>query len=153
MGNTIIQCFLNSMRRESDSMKKATLPVRGYVPVNKLILITSYKVAYLIAKQGKPQRIGEKLLKPAAFKMANIMLSKAAKNKLSQIPLSNDTIISRIDDMSNDILAQVVADLISIPKKFSCQLDENSDVSNLSMLVVFVRYIKDDKIKTDFFIL
>lgn len=82
--------------------------------------------------------------------MANIMLGKAAENKLSQISLSNDTISSRIDDMSNDILAQVVADLISSPVKFSLQLDETTDVSSLCQLAVFVRYVKDDMIKEDF---
>ncbi|XP_069563784.1 protein FAM200C-like [Brachyistius frenatus] len=132
--------------------EKATLPVLGFVPIDKPIPTASYEVAYLIAKQGKPHTIGETLVKPAVLKMANIMLGKAAEDKLSQIPLSNDTISSRIDDMSNDILAQVVADLISSPAKFSLQLDETTDVSNLSQLVVFVRYMKDDEIKEDFFI-
>lgn len=45
--------------------------------------------------------------------------------------------------MSKDILAQVVADLISSPAKFSLQLDETTDVSNLSQFAVFVRYFKD----------
>jgi hypothetical protein len=130
--------------------EKATLPVLGFIPIDKPILTASYEVAYLIAKQGKPHTIGETLVKPAALKMANIMLGKAAEDKLSQIPLSNDTISSRIDDMSDDILAQVVADLISSPAKFSLQLDETTDVSNLSQLVVFVRYMKDDVIKEDF---
>ncbi|XP_045113670.1 protein ZBED8-like [Portunus trituberculatus] len=130
--------------------EKATLPVFGFVPIDKPVLTASYKVAYLIAKQGKPHTIGETLIKPAALKMANIMLGKAAENKLSQIPLSNDTISSRIDDMSNDILAQVVADLISSPAKFSLQLDETTDVSSLCQIAVFVRYVKDDMIKEDF---
>ena len=52
--------------------------------------------------------------------------------------------------MSDDILAQVVADLVSSPAKFSLQLDESTDVSNLSQLVVFVRYVKDNMIKEDF---
>jgi hypothetical protein len=51
--------------------------------------------------------------------------------------------------MSKDILAQVVADLISSPAKFSLQLDETTDVSNLSQLAVFVHYVKDDVIKED----
>lgn len=126
--------------------EKATLPVLGFVPIDQPILTASYEVAYLIAKQGKPHTIGETLVKPAALKMANIMLGKAAENKLSQIPLSDDTISRRIDDMSVDILTQVVADLISSPLKFSLQLDETTDVSNLSQLVVFVRYLKDDVI-------
>ena len=79
--------------------------------------------------------------------MANIMLGKEAEVKLSQIPLSNDNISDRIEDVSKDILAQVVVDLISSLANFSLQLDENTDVSNLSQLAVFVRYVKDDVIK------
>ncbi|KAM5138165.1 protein FAM200C-like [Mantella aurantiaca] len=130
--------------------EKATLPVLGFVPINKPILTASYEVAYLIAKQGKLHTIGETLIKPAVLKMANIMLGKAAEVKLSQIPLSNDAISNRIEDMSKDILAQVVADLISSQAKFSLQLDETTDVSNLSQLAVFVRYVKDDVIKEEF---
>jgi len=109
--------------------EKATRSVLGFVPIDEQILTVSYEVAYLIAKQGKLHPTGETLVKPAALKMANIMLGKAAEDKFSQIPLSNDTISSRIDDMSDDILAQVVADRISSPAKFSLQLDETTDVS------------------------
>ncbi|KAF2363132.1 Mpv17/PMP22 [Trinorchestia longiramus] len=94
--------------------------------------------------------IGETLAKPAVLKMANIMLRKEAEVKLSQITLSNDTISDRIEDMSRDILAQVVADLISSPAKFSLQLDETTDLFNLSQLAVFVRIVKDDVVKEDF---
>ena len=75
----------------------ATLPVLGFVPIDSPILTAWYEVVYLISKQVKPHTIGENLLKPAALKMVNIMLGKAAEDKLSQIPLSNDTISSRID--------------------------------------------------------
>uniref|UniRef100_UPI00358F5F6E protein FAM200C-like isoform X1 n=2 Tax=Myxine glutinosa TaxID=7769 RepID=UPI00358F5F6E len=128
----------------------ATLPTLGFVPIDKPILTASYEVAYLIAKQGKPHTIGETLIKPATLKIANIMLGKAAENKLSLVPLSNDTIRCRIDDLSDDILAQVVADLVASPTKFSLQLDETTDVSNLSQLILFVRYVKGDEIKEDF---
>ncbi|KAF2361054.1 hypothetical protein FHG87_008189 [Trinorchestia longiramus] len=123
--------------------EKATLPVLGFVPINKPILTASYEVAYLIAKQGKPLTIGETLVKPAVLKMANIMLGEKTEVKLSQIPLSNGTISDRIEDMSKYILAQVFADLISSPAKFSFQLDETTDVSNLSQLAVLVRHVKD----------
>ena len=129
---------------------RATLPVLGFVSIDKPIITASYEVAYLIAKQGKPHSIGEKLLKPAAMKMANILLGKDAEAKFSLIPLSNDTISGRIDDMSGDILAQIVADLISSPVKFSLQLDESTDVSNISQLVVFVRYVKGKEIMEEF---
>ncbi|KAF2345251.1 protein of unknown function DUF4371 [Trinorchestia longiramus] len=90
------------------------------------------------------------LVKPAVLKMANIMLGEKTEVKSSQIPLSNDAINDRNEDMSKDILAQVVADLISSPAKFSLQLDETTDVSNLSQLAVLLRYVKDDVINEDF---
>jgi len=128
----------------------ATLPAMGFIAIDKPILSASYEVAYLIAKQGKPHTIGETLIKPCAMKMANIMLGKAAADKLSLIPLSNDTISCRIDDMSHDILDQVVQDLVTSPIKFSLQLDESTDVAEMSQLLVFVRYVKGEDIKEEF---
>ena len=86
MENTRTQRSLN-LKKRARYDKKVTLPVFSFVPFDKL-LTASYEVAYLIAKQGKPHTIGEKLVKPAALKMANVMLGKAAENKLSQISLS-----------------------------------------------------------------
>ncbi|KAF2359938.1 hypothetical protein FHG87_009310 [Trinorchestia longiramus] len=83
------------------------------------------------------------------LKMTNIMLGEETEVKLSQIPLANVTISDRIEDMSKYILAQVVADLISSPAKFSLQVDETTDVSNLSQLAVLVSYVKDDVINED----
>ena len=77
--------------------ENATLPVFGFVLIDKPILIASYEVAYLIAKQGKLHTIGGKLVKTAALKKANIIFGKAAENKSSQIPLSNGTISNKID--------------------------------------------------------
>ena len=130
--------------------EKATLPVFRFVSIDKPILTASYEVAYPIAEQGKPHTIGEKLVKPAALKTANIMLGKAAEIKLSQIPLLNDIISNRINKMSDDILTQIVSDLISSPAKFSFQRDETTAVSSLSQIAVFVRYVKEDVIKEHF---
>ena len=115
-------------------------------PVDKPILTASYEVVYLIGKHRKPQTIGEPLVKSAALRMANIMLGTAAKDKLSVVPLSNDIIKNRIDDISEDILHQVVADLKASHTKFNLQLDETTDIANLSQLIAFVRYAKGDKI-------
>ena len=59
----------------------------GLVAVDKPILITSYEVASLIAKQAKSHIIGETLVKSAALQMADTILKKAAKDKLSLVLL------------------------------------------------------------------
>ena len=64
--------------------------------------------------------------------MANTMVRTAAKDKLSLVPLSNDIVKIRINDISEDILHQIVADLKASHTKFSMQLDETTDIVNLS---------------------
>ena len=77
--------------------ENATLPVFGFVLIDKLILTALYEVAYLIVKQGKLHTIGEKFVKPVVLKKANTIFGKAAENKPSQIPLSNGTISNKIN--------------------------------------------------------
>ena len=79
--------------------ENAILPVFGFVLIDIPILIASYEVVYLIAKQGKLHTIGEKLVKPAVLKKAKIIFGKAAENKSSQISLSNGTISNKIDEI------------------------------------------------------
>ena len=54
-------------------------------------------------------------------------------NKFNEIPMSDNTINSRIDDMSRDIHVQdqLVDDRISVSRSFSIQLDESTDVANI----------------------
>ena len=81
---------------------------------------------------------------------ANIMLETPAKDELSLVPLLTEIIKNRIDDISEDILHHVVADLKASHTKFSLQLDETTDVANLSQLIAFVHYVTGDKIKEEF---
>ena len=128
----------------------ANITSYDFVPVDKPILTASYEVAYLIAKQGKLHIIGETLVKPATMQLTKIMLGKETENKLSLVPLSNDVVKSRINDIGEDVLSQVVADLKASPTKFSIQLDETTDVANLNQLIAFARYVKGQEIKEEF---
>lgn len=82
------------------------------------------------------------------MKAADIILGPENKQKLSQIPLSDNTVKRRIDDMAEDIKNQVVEAV-----KESCflaiQLDESTDVAQCCQLLVFVRYIKNETIKDE----
>jgi hypothetical protein len=71
--------------------------------------------------------------------------------KLQPLSLSNDTIRRRIQDMAYDILTQVVDEIKSCPSgMFSIQLDESTNVTNLAQLLVYVRHVYNDDIKTEF---
>ena len=103
-----------------------------------------------MAKEKKPHTIAETLVKPCAMEMVKIVLGKEAEKKLQQVPLSSDTIRSRIDDKSQDILLQIVSDFGATPVEFSNQLDKSTDVSDCSQLLVFVRYVKECAVHEEF---
>ena len=69
-------------------------------------------------------------------------------SKMMQVSLSNDTVKSRICDMSCNIKSQLLAKVKASPV-FAIQLDESVDVENLSQLLVFVRYVHDQSIEED----
>lgn len=70
--------------------------------------MASYKVAYRIAQTKKPHTIAEQPILPAAVDMVTIMMDEKSAAKLKTIPLSNDTIVRRISDISNDLEDQLI---------------------------------------------
>ncbi|CAH2005853.1 unnamed protein product, partial [Acanthoscelides obtectus] len=66
-------------------------------------LRASYNISLLIAKSGKPHTIGEKLILPAVEEVLKTVLHKPASDIIKRIPLSNNTVERRIDEMSSDI--------------------------------------------------
>ncbi|CAH2010362.1 unnamed protein product [Acanthoscelides obtectus] len=54
-------------------------------------------------KSGKPHTMGEKLILPAGEEVLKTVLHKPASDIIKRIPLSNNTVERRIDEMSSDI--------------------------------------------------
>ncbi|CAL9683899.1 unnamed protein product [Knipowitschia caucasica] len=117
--------------------------------VSEKAQMASYLVAQRIAKCKKPHTIGQQLLLPAAVDMCEVILGAEAANKLKVIPLSNDTVRRRIQELAADIEAQLLDRLRSC-EQFSIQLDESTDIANAAQLIVLVRYPWEDDIVEDF---
>ena len=56
----------------------------------------------MIAKTGKPHTIGANSIKPV-IKEIGVVLNENAKQLINSIPLSNNTIMRRVDEMSDNI--------------------------------------------------
>lgn len=112
---------------------------KGPFSLHRTTTMASYLAAWIIAKQKKPHTIGENLVKPAAVEMVRIVCGDDTAKKIQQIPLSNDTVHSRIIDMSIDIKNQVI-EALKTSGKFSLQLDESTDISDEAQLMAYVRY-------------
>ena len=126
------------------------MPKLGYVPLRKPAIEASYRVAQRIAKLKKAHTIAEELVKPCALEMTELMCGKEVMTKLAQIPLSNNTILRRIGCVSDDIRELVCDKLRMSSAKASMQLDESTDVANLSQLLVYVRYVSGNRVEEEF---
>ena len=62
---------------------------------------------------------------------------ESVKNLIS-ISLSNNTLQQRIEEMSVDILQQVITDICRSESGFAIQLDESTYVTNCAQPLIFV---------------
>ena len=109
-------------------------------------LKTSYLDSEIIAKVASPQVNGEKLVKPSIIACVSEALGKDAASTLNTIPLSNDTMTRRQDELSNIVDDKMVE--IQKKTKFSIQADE-STIHNQVICLAYVRYIHENDIKEE----
>ncbi|XP_056631999.1 protein FAM200C-like [Diorhabda sublineata] len=104
----------------------------------------SYNISLLIAKSGKPHTIGEQLILPAVEEIIKTVLHKPAFDIIKKIPLSNNSVQRRIDEISDDIENFLCKYLQTT--HFSIQLDESTLPGNEALLLAYVRFIMDQNI-------
>lgn len=107
-------------------------------------LRASYNILLLIAKSGKLHTIGEKLILPAVEEVLKTVLHKPASDIIKRIPLSNNTVERRIDEMSSDIESFLCNYLQTT--HFSIQLDESTLPDNAALALAYVRFIMNQEI-------
>lgn len=104
----------------------------------------SYRISYHIAKRGKNHTIAEDLIAPCIKDAVQCMFGQDYIRKVNTIPLSNNTVSRRIQDMSDHIEERVLEQLKASPF-FSIQVDESTDIAALAILLVTARYVNADK--------
>ena len=78
------------------------------------------------------------MLKPALEIYLRTMQNKPAVQELSAVPLSNNTVRRRIDDIADDLEVQLVTILRTT--KFSLALDESTVRDNEVLLLAYTRF-------------
>ena len=116
---------------------------------NNVAVRASFAIALHVAKAKKVHTIGETLLKPCILESVKLMLEEKDLKTMKRISLSNDTIKSRIHEMSKNIKSKVISKINSTPV-FALQLDEITDVSNFSQLLVYIKYVADKRLMKNF---
>ena len=111
-------------------------------------LRASFLVANHIAKAKKPFTIGEELILPAAEDICRELSGEAAVQKVARVPLSASTITRRIDEIAEDIEAQLLERINELPW-YAIQVDESTDVDNKATMLVFVQYIFQEAVHED----
>lgn len=128
--------FENKMAGLKSSKKK----LMHFAKVNEKAMHTSYLISLHIAKTGKPHTIGEDFFLPAFKEAVLFMYGSECAKEAETIPLSNNTVSRRIDEMSQWVEDQLIK-RVTDSKVFALQLDESTDVQGACQLLVFVRYI------------
>ena len=78
------------------------------------------------------------------------MFGPELEKEVKKIPLADNTIGRRIQHMSEDIKQQMKIIFKDENVMFALQLDESTDISGLSQLLVFIHFIHNEKIIEQF---
>lgn len=109
----------------------------------------SYTVAELVAQKMKSHTKAESIILPACCEIVKIMFGEECEKEVRKIPLSNNTISRRIEDMSKDVEIQVNEKLKAVDF-FALQLDESTDITGKPQVITFVRFICENELIEQF---
>nr|XP_025038552.1 zinc finger BED domain-containing protein 5-like [Pelodiscus sinensis]XP_025038553.1 zinc finger BED domain-containing protein 5-like [Pelodiscus sinensis] len=138
--------FQNKLTEFKESEKIMMTTVTG--SDNTRAMEASNWVAQLITKTGKPHAIGEELILPAAKTIVNTMLGERACKQINLIPLSNNTVQHRTEEMAENVRKQLM-NRVHQSHFYAQQMDETTDIANLEQLLVFVRYEHSGEVNED----
>ena len=102
-------------------------------------LIASYNISKLIAQTLQPHTIGEVLIIPILKEVISTVMHENPSKFIQNIPMSNNTVKRRIDEMGQDVELQLVRMIQKT--EFALQLDESIIPDNQAFLMAYVRFM------------
>ena len=139
---TYFRRLLESNKKEVNFMRRATT-------ISEKALKVSYRVAELIAREKQPHTLAEKVILPACKIIIEEMIGPNAVKDVANLPLSDNAIARRIEDVSVDIENNIL-EKVHISVRFALQVDESTDISGHAQLFANVRFIDGDAIRENF---
>ncbi|XP_034525746.1 protein FAM200A [Ailuropoda melanoleuca] len=130
-------------QRERNSTESSPPFLSQSTTMNERALLSSYLVAYRVAKEKMAHTAAEKIILPACMDMVRTIFDDKSADKLRTIPLSDNTISRRICTIAKHLEAMLIARLQS-GIDFAIQLDESTDIASCPTLLVYVRYVWQD---------
>ena len=114
-----------------------------------VVVAASNEIALLVAEQKQSQTIVESLTLPGAKILVKRVFVQQAIAKLNAVSLSNNKIKCRIEEMLDDIINQIPAEIKKSKFGFAIQLDKSKDITNHCQLLVYVHYAQTNIMKTE----
>ena len=133
--------YFEKLKLQFQKRNTVALLFQKQTKINDGGLIASYKIAEIIAKTGSAHMVGEKVIIPAVKAVISDVMNQDPSPVIKSLPLSNDSIRRRIDEMSNNIENILFQKLKTTA--FSIQIDESTVVDNKALLMGYVRYFDD----------
>ncbi|XP_032064570.1 SCAN domain-containing protein 3-like [Thamnophis elegans] len=144
LGATERREFLERKLRKYHSQP---LSCPNYLSKTNHLTAASFQISLCIAKHGKPLSDGD-IIKTAMLSRCNSIFhdfpnkDKIVK-RISEVPLSRNTVKDRVQRMASDVSQQLTTDLQKAACYSMC-LDESTDVNNHARLAIILRYAVGD---------
>ena len=137
--NKGIEYFENAKKRKLDELSLDEISQSSDISLNQKLTIVSYHVAQNVAKFGISYKAGEEFLRKTLNDISSVLFQRKEAEILSKLPISRHSTSRRIAQ-SSKFIEEELLQILRQAKWFAIQLDESTDVSNNSVLLVFVRY-------------
>ena len=102
----------------------------------------------IVALKSKSHVLAESVILPACKKIVKIIHGDKAEQEISKIPLSNNTILEKDLNLSDNIEESVISKFQN--SLLALHIDKSTDINNHAQLIAFICVIDDDAIINQF---